>query len=197
MARRVAKLSLLASLLYGTLSFASAGWQAEPTAVLGIELGAPISIHTPICPRIDYRNYRPRQEFCREDDPYTEGSLAIVRFDKIPMGNILSTVSAHTYDGVVGSVHANSPHSNYQQFRGVLIERYGQPTSIETKNVRTKAGVDWTSEVLTWTGNTVSIQLHERHETVNASTMVVDHLPTMAAQEGERANAIKRAASEL
>ncbi|TKS54375.1 hypothetical protein E4582_06055 [Luteimonas yindakuii] len=193
------KLTIIFALLIPLQSVIAATprWQSEPTAVFGVELGAPLSEDIPTCPPIDYRNYRPRDSFCKESSPYSEGSLAIVRFDKIPMGNILSTIEAFTYDGVVGAIHASSPHGNYQQFRAVLIERYGQPTSIKTDTVRTKAGVDWTSEVLTWSGTNVTIQLHERYDTVTASTMVVTHLQTISARQVERESAVKKAASEL
>lgn len=172
-------------------------WQSEPSTVFGIALGEPISSKIPDCAPVDYRNYRPHESFCKETSPYPTNDVVLVEFKKIPMGNILSTITAFTYEGIVGSLHASAPHGNYSQFREALIEKYGQPTKILKETVRTNAGVDWPSEVLRWTGINVSIELHERMERVTVTTMVVSHTPTLKSHDNYRKNAAKSAASEL
>ena len=176
---------------------AKPAWQSEPSTVFGIALGEPISSNIPDCAPIDYRNYRPHEVFCKETSSYESDGIGLVKFQKIPMGNILSTITAFTYEGVVGSLHASAPHDNYSRFREALIEKYGQPTKILKDKVKTNAGVEWPSEVLRWTGVNVTIELHERMERVTVTTMVVSHVPTLKSGDIYRKDAAKRAASEL
>lgn len=183
--------------LYNLANASKLKWQNEPISVFSIELGKPIPSSIPTCPPVNYNNYRPNQEFCKENNPYTKGSLALIKFSKIPMENILKTLIAFTYDGVVGSIHASALHDNYQEFRAILIERYGQPTKIESGSVRTQAGVNWPSETLTWSGKLISIQLHERFENITTSVMIVNHLLTLESRAKARGDAIKKSATEL
>ena len=180
---------------YATNS-ANAEWQSEPTTVFGIELGEPISSKIPVCPPTNYYDGS-RKEFCKEDKLYSIRGLAVIKFDKIPMEGILKKITAFVYDGVVLSIQAETFDNNYQQLRLALIEKYGQPTITKKESLKTKAGVDWESEILTWSGKNVSIQLHERFDTINSSAMIVSHLPTMAIREKEKENSAKKAASEL
>ena len=174
-----------------------AKWTSEPTSVLGIELGAPILDKIPDCPARKRGSLAAPEQFCKRVGSVVRDDLGFVDFDSIPMGAILSTITAFTYDGVVGSVHAVSPHRNYAELRAVLVERYGPPSHISMTTVKNTAGAELASELLEWAGVAVSIQLHERFERITTSALLASHLPTLAQHADREEARIKKAAAEL
>ncbi len=182
-------------------------WAQEPSTVLGIELGAPLSGAIPVCQPLGgdaevVIGYRPSggsstpRSMCRvQPDAYSVAD--VVQFRYFPLRDLLSSVEAYMHQGVVSRVQAELPNYNYPELRAVLIERYGQPTSTETLVVRTNAGAEWSSELLTWSGATVTIQLREMFDTIEKSAMFVRHLPTEATKYTDQQEKVKQAASEL
>jgi hypothetical protein len=183
--------------LSGAEAATPAPWANEPTSVLGIELGTVIRDNIPDCPQRKRGDLTSPSQFCKRIGTLVREGQGYIDFDAIPMGAILSTITAYTYDDAVGSVHALAPHRNYSDLRAALVERFGPPSTVSTSTVKTTAGVELSSELVEWVGKAVSIQLHERFERITTCAMIASHLPTLAKHADREDARIKKAAAEL
>ena len=86
------------------------------------------------------------------------------------------------------------PAAFFDGVKEIFIERYGPPTKVEKHAVRTKGGVDYENEIVTWTGKVIEVELTRYSSTVEESTASFDDLARKAEREKAAEEAKKKAA---
>lgn len=100
-------------------------------------------------------------------------------------------------DGVVTSILLNGKQSAYRDIKALLIERYGKPNTAKTERLQNKMGATFTSEVLFWSGQSVSLTLQERSGTVDETTAFFTSVSHARKKAQDRENDIKGSASKM
>lgn len=141
---------------------------------MGIELGAPKE-SIARCPSLSAALNS--KTICTAPDPSSNKLESLYGFPfGFNRGGYVSYVDGHIaqIDMIVG-------HSDFERLKGILIERYGAPTSTSTDSVTAGSGAVLTSEELTWIGKNVSIVLTERQRSVDRSNVAFAYGPLVRA----------------
>lgn len=147
----------------------AAAWPKEPVAVFGIPLGGEMKDE-------DLRDcggiYDPSQQYpvavCALKKGMFGGDVLIAH---IPIDSMEDGV-VQRKDFVVKSLMVNAKHENYRDVKAVLIERYGRPTSTKKETLQNGYGAKFSSEVLHWQGERVSLTLHERTSAADKTAFI-------------------------
>jgi hypothetical protein len=173
--------AVLLSLLVSCNAF---GWAQEPEAVLGIKLGAPQG--APNC--VGDRFNSPVVCLERKSD----GSAHIGAF---PFRYATGTVYFH--DNRVADIRFWMRQEAFGQMKGVLIERYGQPTAVSQGVVSNIAGASLSSETLTWAGRRMTITAIERFLRVDESMVIFSDNAISSLKAESRRDSQRTGASKL
>lgn len=173
-------------------------WSQEPTAVLGIKLGAPLAASPlPSCPEyMPSEQWKPPKELCIRggDSPFGDRVRPI---EGLPWKDIAITASVSLFDGKVESVYFDLRHDDYGKFKEILTTRYGPPMRRELSQVTSYAGAAVDAETLHWIGETASIVLIERSGRIDRSAANIIHNALALQAHEKRKAATEEAASKL
>lgn len=92
------------------------------------------------------------------------------------------------------SIYATFNSDRYTFVRDVFVEKYGAPTTREVSKVRTRAGVEYDNEILTWKGSVIALRVSTYGNNVNSGTAIFITNEAMAAAEAKEEVAKKKAA---
>lgn len=162
---------------------APVGWEKEPDGFLGIKIGEAFAVQA--CPTrpfgqylrdptLDYDSMKSLEGVCF--DP-TDSSIKYARasgpvtykIKNLPALGIGYDVSAWMKEGVVSRITVSLKQSSFDVLYTAFRERYGKPTSIETKTVKTQAGAEFNATDVFWKGRKLSIRMYERMTRVDES----------------------------
>jgi len=145
-------------------------WTQEPTSVIGIKLGAPLSESgIPTCPKYVSGSWTPPKDVCVDEDGYSPDKYRKV--EGLPWPDIAMTGSVFLLDGKVQSLYLDLRHDDYQRFKEILISRYGPPTETEASPVTSMGGAVVDAETLSWSGKATTIVLVERAGRIDRSVV--------------------------
>lgn len=180
------------------LSCAAAGaseWAQEPTEIIGIKLGAPLSL-PPCAERRPFdRDWRPPSSLCAVRTGVYDDRVQTL--EGLPWNDIGISGSVGLYGGNVSYVMFTVGHDYYQRFKEMLISKYGQPHEIIPKAVTSRAGAVLSSEQLVWKGRDVEIVSLEREGRIDTAVVMVQHVATSHAADKARSNRVESDANKL
>lgn len=154
----IAALLLLAS---GTTA-AAAHWQFEPTNFMGVPLNGNVLEQVLECTEV-----KP-QVLCHQKAG-TDGEYALLG---LPYIGIPGTQSAafSLKEGVLQSMRVGGDIDNFNVVIQAVTTRYGLPTGRERQQLEISPGVMHHSEVMTWTGKSMMMQLHRDADNLGTYT---------------------------
>jgi hypothetical protein len=85
--------------------------------------------------------------------------------------------------------------SSYDKVKGILIERYGPPTLVETIPIKTRMGVEYQNETILWAGEVIKVNLVQLAGSVDKSLVMLLDIEHMAELEKAAEEAKKKAAT--
>jgi hypothetical protein len=155
----------------GTCFTASAQtWKKEPASVFGLKLGAPIQASgIPFC-ETGPRSSSNQADLCIEPGPGLYADR-IATLKALPI-EVAESASIMLEGGLISSLHIDISHDNYGKFRGILIERYGNPTKVSSSTVTSNGGVTLPAETMEWVGRNNTLYLFERYGHIDKSTAI-------------------------
>jgi hypothetical protein len=165
-------------------------WDKEPTSFLGFELGKPVPSDIPTCPTSLHELAYTRTTCLKEGDPTRDVWWA-------PQIGIPHTDYISLQDGKVASVTLNTSAENYEALKRLLITRYGAPTKTSVTTVQNMEGGKFASEESDWNGVNVDIQLYQRFDKIDQSSVFVHDKALMKVVEDVRRAKENDAASKL
>lgn len=139
-------------------------WDKEPDGVFGIRFGEPFPSSIPDCPP------GPPRKLCVSGRDRVASDVLVLR--GLPFSWVEVDGHVTLLEGKVGMVSLDLAHDDYAKFAQILIERYGQPTQRETREVVTGLGVKLPSEELSWLGQHVLISYSERQSRIDRSSVL-------------------------
>jgi hypothetical protein len=165
-------------------------WEQEPSAVLGVLLGASLeSLQLPECSQ-----NRP-SALCIA--PKDWESQWLRRLYGTPDLGVPYAAWIATYDGKVRSLTLSLRRVEFPKMKAMLIERYGRPTKAEAIGVTTYGGANLDAELLIWAGENTTIVALERAGTIDESSVEFQSNAVEAAKRAAEAAATKNGASKL
>jgi hypothetical protein len=171
---------------------ASAQWKLEPESVFGIQLGAPLSDAVPRCgpiyPAVE------SAKLCVRHYPKLPNMAGL---ENLPLSGIKHSAGLFFDEGAVMALRVEVAHQSYETLKAMLVERYGPPTTSETKVLTSRVGVAYQSESLNWLGKTNTITLTEREGKVDASVVSFGNVERRASAEARRKAAIAEGAAKF
>lgn len=135
----------------------AATWAQEPESVLGIKLGAPLFESISSCPKT-----WEGQPFCVRAQTELNGELWSGLHNLPDLNGLSYLASAVEIDGVVGSVELSCESREFERWLGLLGQRYGEPHSVESRDVKSLAGRAFSSRSVAWVGTGMHIVATER-----------------------------------
>lgn len=156
-----------------TANAQSVPWAAEPADVFGIPLGQRLANDdVRDCGGVQADASAQKVQACAIEKPrFSEGDIAI---SGLPIDAFRSGTIGRD-DGLVTGVALASDHARYSEVRTILMERYGKPTRASKSAVQSKAGANFNSETLVWSGSHVTLTLMERSGDVGRTSTVFVH----------------------
>jgi hypothetical protein len=157
-------------------------WLKEPEAFLGIKVGEPENIQP--CPTklvggrvplVDYAALPSLQGVCK-DTTMASGGIFLWNLPELGFPYV---VRVHAKDGVVARIVLTLAHQNYQRMYAALTERYGEPTVVERKTVKTTVGAEFASTEAVWRGKRLSMMAWERAGKIDSSMIVLGSIDAM------------------
>lgn len=136
-----------------TASCANAGaqWQFEPTTFMGITLSEDVLVQVSECTE-------PRPPTLCRQETATNGEYALFGLPYIGVtGNQSAVVILD--EGKLQSMQLAGDANSFYGLGQALTTRYGMPTERENQLLEMSPGIMFGSEVMTWTGQSMNMQL--------------------------------------
>lgn len=170
-------------------------WEKEPDSVFGVKLGLPLS-ESDIreCLKTKFGTLQIPQEKCIYSNGKNPEENVYLFF--LPI-DYLESAALFFSEGAVSGLDIKMPHAAYQTFRSILIEKYGQPTSIENNVVQAGSGAKFSSENLTWVGKKNVLVFAERSGTIDKSSATFSNVVLVQKTIDKKNNAIKNDAEKM
>jgi hypothetical protein len=147
------KILLLAgSLFLASLSYAAEPWQ-EPEDFRGLKFGASVEEMKAV-----FGNVLPVPA------PAIVGTPRIKTFalrGKEKIGAAEVTLGFGFLDDRFAQVYIMFKSADFSTIRGAFMTRYGEPHSVQSTNLKTTMGAEYTNEKLIWKGPTLEIELQK------------------------------------
>lgn len=173
---------------------AHAQWAREPDAVLGVRLGQPLAVQTlPPCPAKAYES--PVTCLTTQASPLP-GYPPMRSIGGHPFGYVSMSLKVDD-SGMVNEIQAGMDQARFAEFKTVLIERYGQPTSTQHTTVQNGLGATFDAQILQWIGSRMSIIAMERPAQVNQSVVTFSDNAYLLQRTGAAQGRVKSDASKL
>ena len=161
-------------LALGTVISHAEAWN-EPDSVLGRRWGATLAeINIPDC----------KPNLCLTHISLGEGSSLGASFSFDPRGGM-------------DLVWLSVGHDEYPLLRDILVEKYGQPTSVKQVEVKTKAGAAFSSEEASWAGKRVTILLREYDSSLNLSGATITLNTRLEREKAKYREKVKKGVDSL
>ena len=192
--------SLAAGLLACSLVFAQSdqstskgGWGMEPDSFNGIILGKTLEDNgIPPCPAgVGVVNHRDYAERC-----YLKGRR-FIHVNGFPFDFAKEGMIDTDENGQITKIFLSFSQSKFKDMADVLIERYGRPTSISSRQVGNKIGALFESSDLVWSGAVVEISATERVHKIDTSSLLVALKKDLRKSLEKRINESRETASKL
>lgn len=168
-------------------------WPKEPNAVFGIALGETLdNAAISECGGVKVETQSMPISVCSMSRP-GYGDLSIAGFP-VP---VFERGFVRREDGVVTSISLSGKHDDYQSIKTLLVERYGRPTTVRTETLQNGMGASFKSEVLTWSGKSVTLLLKERSGSIDQTSAFFSHNATAVKSMLDREKALKESASKM
>lgn len=86
---------------------------------------------------------------------------------------------------------------DFEKIKGLLIERYGEPTSIDVNDVTSRVGAKLTSQQIQWKGKKISIMALERVGTIDQSYVSFSDTSVLEMKLADQRSNNKKAAEKF
>lgn len=190
---------LLAFVFAATASAALAGeWDREPERVFGIPLGVTVAeTGLPDCPEMPTKGFYDKEpsHLCFLKSRYFPDKIGDLH--GTPDLGFAYGASFGFHQGRIATLSLSLNQDQFERAKAVLLERYGPPTTSETKEVVAGSGARLGSQELSWKGRKLSITAIERVGRVDTSYIQFSDNATLAAQGRQQGNRTRDAASKL
>jgi hypothetical protein len=168
----------------------------EPDEFRGLKLGQNLRDQARQCPE----RYWDTKERCWKQvaPPDAHGSTLYTLHNFGPIGD-LSTgeMYATQLNDRLAWIATTIGHNGDERLRGIMVERYGRPTSESTEEVVTKTGVKWPSLTSRWLGSRVNIELHERSGRIDQPMLTAYTAEYTAHEQRKRSEERKKGGRDL
>ncbi len=91
----------------------------------------------------------------------------------------------------------NGKHDDYQEIRRLLVERYGEPTTVTPGTASNRMGATFSNETVIWLGKRLMLTLQERANKVDRTAAIFEYLPRVEKQIKQRNEQRKSDASKM
>jgi hypothetical protein len=161
-------------------------WEKEPSAFLGIKLGAPFDVRP--CPTKRFSQYSTSESLdfaamksldgvCvnTSDSSYRHQSTASGRYtlENIPDLGIFYRAHVQLKNSVVSKVTLELKQANFGVLLSAFKDRYGTPTYMEADVVKSNAGAEFAAAKVRWQGEKLSIHMYERFLRIDESHVII------------------------
>ena len=159
-------------------------WEKEPEAFLGVKLNEPFAV--PACPMetigqyyktqtLNYKAMKSLEGVCYNPNETSAGSggSSTYRLANIPDVGVGYKVFVHLKNGGVNKITIELTQSNFAGLLSAFKDRYGEPTLVTTKTVKTQAGAEFSASDVMWRGKKISISMYERLNRVDESHVLI------------------------
>ena len=159
-------------------------WEKEPEAFLGVKLNEPFAV--PACPMetigqyyktqiLNYNAMKSLQGVCYNPNETSTGSggSSTYRLANLPDVGVGYKVFVHLKNGAVSKITIELTQSNFAGLLSAFKDRYGEPTLVTTKTVKTQAGAEFSASDVMWRGKKLSISMYERLNRVDESYVLI------------------------
>lgn len=190
---KLTSLNITLALVFATLPAAAQTWKAEPDAVMGIKLGAPLSASSMArCSSADAKVEEP----CLEKQGGLDEAPArfVIRRQPFSYADFHVIVDG---TGVVSQLMVILPQKQFDNFSSVLVERYGRPTNAETQQWQNRLGSTFPSQKLEWNGRRVRILAMERGHSIDRSVVSIQDIVAVDRDMQLERDKLKNSASKL
>lgn len=173
-------------------------WDKEPETVFGIKLGGLVAnLNLPQCPPLNSAGFHDTKQT----------SLCIITSRHAPdrMADVFGTpdlsvpyhASLSYYNGRVSGMLLDVKQPDFEKIKGLLIERYGEPTSIDVNDVTSRVGAKLTSQQIQWKGKKISIMALERVGTIDQSYVSFSDTSVLEMKLADQRSNNKKAAEKF
>lgn len=170
-------------------------WIQEPTKVMGIELGVPLSPDFPDCQTGSRVDRSPPRDVCVYNA--LRATPDAVLLGNLPFSDLHISGVVQFFRAKVSSINLDLPHQDYNKIKRILIDRYGPATNVTSTQVTATSGASAPSESLVWQGVRVRIALIERAARIDRSAVDFED-NELSKQKAEAMNQLEHAeASKL
>ena len=84
------------------------------------------------------------------------------------VGSAKTTNMFKFYEDQLFNVYISFNSGDYKFLKSVFIEKYGNPNDIDTEIVKTRFGVEYTNETLTWKGSNIILSMSKYGNTITS-----------------------------
>ncbi|MCQ3001429.1 hypothetical protein NLO98_16895 [Pseudomonas syringae] len=168
-------------------------WLQEPTSFMGVNLSGDVVYDIPECPQLSPG--KEPQTLCREKS-YTANYYGISGLPKIGL-DYFYTLSTKLLERKIQYLYLSGNTRDFDKVKALFITKYGKPTTSIVQPVKTKAGASFGNDVLTWTGQRVTISLSRYSDDINSFGAAISNNDVAAAAARKRESSVNSAASKL
>lgn len=169
-------------------------WTQEPETVLGVKLGRPLEASAlPACPE---QMLSATGVCLRTTPPYFPGDHPRYSLG----GHGIPHVAVNVYLDEAGAVHRITFWTQQIYFAdvlGILVSRYGAPSTQDAFDVKTRAGASFASSRSFWQGKRLSILAEERFDKIDESLISFSDNAATEREAAKRAEKNRSAAAKL
>lgn len=139
-------------------------WTQEPDSFMGVSFNKKLEYSLPLCPA-GYQS----GPMCR-DEPF-QTYYNIKNGPSIGIGYHLGAMAS---GNSVDSFYLTASPEEFGQLVDIFVKKYGPPSQRISNIVKTKAGGEFTDEILSWKGKTMSMLIKKYDGDIETSSATIE-----------------------